>query len=660
MDSLPHKIRGIREDLAIGLVTISILLAQIIYLSCGFIAVSQDEYSRVLLGASWAKAPYIFGGSWAWLPGHFYLLGLALKIHYDLSFTPRIVTMIFSLAALGMLYLLTRNLFNRWVALLCVLIVGLNPIYISLSLTPMADIVYLALIIAFLHFFILWADNKTDRYLLLAALMIGGATSLRYEAWFIMAIFNVYLGLRCIIELWTRRLAHPVWLLAIGLSCLPAVSWMIGNYIYMGDPFFFISWRLSNSIGRVGPITNLIPVLSYAELLLKKGGIICVLAIAGITLSNRFLGRKIWLYLLLSLAPLIVLTLHGGAIGTAYTQRFCIPYLTLLTPFCAYAIWWAVAAEKPSFRYSWQQVGLVLMSLCNLWIVFLAFSATESGVFICLLALVNIAFSYVLLDRKHWIFLTLSLSPLPILLVIRKIGFFPEVKELYFGLYLFFLILFYAFNIRKVGGIFDPPSDRQWQKVALGMIAIICLYNLLGVFNEKPWRQGARVEGLQVGMRVRKLFENDTLAEDDKVLLEYIRSHSTIIRVVSNHPGNFILDRITFSIMAPFDREADTNSFLLDKDSSPYKIDNPAEPKPEYLPCPAYQRNFQKDRPTPCYEPQTNPFSRNPPVDLDVYLADEYIRLVIMKDPKIEVLIIQQTGFKKIDQVGDYHFYLAQ
>lgn len=192
-------------------------------LARGFVSLSADELARVLYAADWAVSPYVFGNGYLWLPGHFYFLGLALRTHNDLFLTPHIVTITFSLISLMMLYLLARYLFNRWVALMCVLIVGLLPLHVHLSLIPLVDILYFTFTLSFLDFFLLWLDDERDQKLLLAALMLSVATSLRYEAWIMAAVFSLYLAICGMMTFWRRRSLRLLWLMAIVLFvCCPA------------------------------------------------------------------------------------------------------------------------------------------------------------------------------------------------------------------------------------------------------------------------------------------------------------------------------------------------------------------------------------------------------------------------------------------------------
>jgi hypothetical protein len=627
------------EAIAFGLVIILTLVVRTVLLASGFVSVSADEYSRILLAASWARSPYfieryIVDANNVWQPWHVYLLGLALKAHNgDLLLTSRIVTTTFSLILLGMLYLLIRKLFNRWVALISVLIVELLPAYVYLSLTPMVEIIFVTFVVGFLYFFFIWLDGRADKYLLLAALVLGLASGFRYDGWFTVIIFSAYLGLHWLIELWTARSLHPLWLLAIGLACLPVCMWLVENYIYWGDPFHFLVGHTGSgdAVRKIGPLTNLFPELGYVELLLQSGAFICLLGVAGIVLSHRFLGHKVWLYLTFGLTPFVILVLRRGTPGVAYRSHYPFPYLVLLTPFCAYAIYWTITAFKQPLRHRWQMAAwgmLAIISLYNLWLVYLRFAGRRSWTLVCLMALAGIVVSCRLLNRKHWLCFTLSLIPLFIFAVIVKIRLVSDLSRLYGVFYFVFLALFYVYITWRAIGERASPSRRQWQIAGSGLLIVICLFNLWKTFSEIP--EGMPIDVIQAGLAVRRLFDDGTLVESDKVLVEVESRNYKGMQVVSNRPGHFILDRSPYG-------EPDRESFLLDRGSSPHQV------------APAFTS----------YESHVNPFSLDHPPSLGEYLANERIRLAVVKDTRLETLLIQQTGFKKIDQVGDYLFYSA-
>ena len=637
LDTVRNSILG-SEAAVFGLVIGLILTVQVITLSRGFVSVSADEYSRVLLAASWAESPYfirryILDATNAWQPWHFYLLGLALRVHNDLFLTSRIVTMTFSLVSLGMLYLLSRKLFNRRSALFSVLIAGLLRAHVNLSLAPMADMIFVTLLISSLYFIIVWLDGQATGYLLLSALMLGLASGFRYDGWFAVTIFSVYLGSRWLIGLWTARSLRPLWLLAICLACLPILVWLMGNYVYWGDPIHFLAGHKGSGLAvrDIGPLAHLFPELVYVELLLQNGALVCALALAGIVLSHRYLGHRLWLYLALSIGPYVILVLRGRSPGVAYRPHYPFPYLVLLTPFCAYALDRVVAAPKQPVRHRWQVEGwglLALMSLYNLWLVYLRYSQKHSFEQVFTLALIGIALSYLVLAHRQWIHLTLSLLPLPILILVSNSGLVSISERLYLGPYFVVLVLLYVYKIWRSAGILSPPSRRQWQVAGWGVLAVICLLNLWQTLLRIPAGMPAGV--IQAGLATRQLFEDGSLGINDKVLIEVDRRNYKGMQVMSNHPRNFVLDRAAYG-------EPDRESFLLDPSSSPYEIG----------------ALFTS------YEAQTNPFSLDPPLSLDEYLRDSQVRLVIVQDPRLENLIIQETEFKRMATAKDYVFYYA-
>jgi hypothetical protein len=630
------------EGIAFGLAIVLALAVRAVVLLRGFFSVSVDEFSRVLLGANWAESPYFIEryilGAWnCWQPWHFYLLGLALKVYDgDLFLTSRIVTMLFSLISLGMLYLLARKLFNRWVALFSVLIVGVMRAHVNLSLTPMVDVIFVTFLASFLYFFLVWLDSRADRYLLVAALMLSVASGLRYDGWFSAAIFGAYVGLRWLIELWATRSLHPLWPLAIGLAGLLICIWLLANYVYFGAPLHFLEGHKGSGPSlEIGPLTDLSIKLAYLELLLQNGGGILLLAVVGVALSYRSLAHRLWLYLAFGFAPFAILMLRnivwGKLPGTAYRPHYPFPYIVLMTPFCAYAIYIVVTASRqsrhrPRWTAGWKM--LVVMSAYNLWVAYLGFTQQQSWVLIGLLALAGGALSYLLLDTRHWLYWTLSLGPLPVLTFLSKSDLASGHLGLYAGLYITFLVLFYAYHIWRSVGVLSPPSHRRWRLAGWGILVILCMFNLWDTLLRIP--EGMPRSAIQAGRAVRRLFDEGTLSGDDRVLVEVERRNYKGMQVMSNHPRNFILDRSAYG-------DSDIESFLLDEGSSPYEVGT-----------------FFT-----IYEEQVNPFSLDPPSSLDEYLNDKHIRLAIVKDPRLEGLLTEQTGFEKAGQVGEYFFYAA-
>ena len=353
-----------KEASNVGIAIGVIAVLQAAVLSLGFTSLTSDEYTRTLFAASWAKTHRL--PSDEWLPGHFWILGTALKIHYDLFLTPRIVTYVFSLQCLIALYLLARYLFNSRVALISIYILGSLQIYVYLSLTPLVDMVYYSFLLWFLYFLLRWLEQSRPAPFFAAALMLGLATTLRYEAWFIAALFSIYLLVRSIAELERSRL--PGTLTAIAVVCIVPCLWLAGSYISHGNPLFimgayggWIRFRLETE-----------SISNWAALLFRTGSHICLLGIAGIWLSTSIIAReKLCLYFGLTFAPLPLLSVFTTGPGNVYPERYAGQYLLPLIPFCAHAVNCALTATRYRFGQLHSWPVLAIFSIFNLWLVYL-------------------------------------------------------------------------------------------------------------------------------------------------------------------------------------------------------------------------------------------------------------------------------------------------
>ena len=335
---LSTKDRGIllqHHTLAFISVIAFILIVYAIVLACGFTSVSDDDYGRVFLAADWVSKSYIFPDGGVWLPGYTLIIGSALKIYYDLFIIPHLIIFLFSLIALFMFYLLTKNLFNAQVALLSILIVGLLPFYVYLSLTPLAEMIYFLLIISFLYFFLLWYERCQDRLLLISASLLTVATTVRYESWLFAACFCLYLGLRWLSAVRSTHAFHLPWLLTIAMVSLFPCLWILRYSLMSGHPLLFMAETFPGKPDTSGLLTSLSPKLAFVELLLQNGSLICLLAMGGLLLLRQEMPHKLWIYLIFSLAPLLLLTLFmkPPEFWAAYKLRYSGLFVILLTPF---------------------------------------------------------------------------------------------------------------------------------------------------------------------------------------------------------------------------------------------------------------------------------------------------------------------------------------
>ncbi|HEX2521003.1 MAG TPA: glycosyltransferase family 39 protein, partial [Terriglobia bacterium] len=535
-----------KEASNVGIAIGVIALLQAAVLSLGFTSLTTDEYTRTLYAASWAKTHLLPTDEW--LPGHIWILGTALKIRYDLFLTPRIVTYLFSLQCLLALYLLARYLFNRWVALISICILGSLQIYVYLSLTPLVDMVYYTFLLWFLYFLLRWLEQRQPAPFFAAALMLGFATTLRYEAWFIAALFSVYLLVRSIAELQRSRVAGT--LIALAVVWIVPCLWLAGNYIWHGDPLQimgayggWIRFRLETE-----------SISNWAALLFRTGSHICVLGLAGIWLSRSIVAReKLCLYLGLTFAPLVVLSVFTTGPGNVYAERYVGQYLLPLIPFCAHAVYCALIADRHRSPIgqlpSWP--ALAIFSIYNLWLVYLKMSG-HGGRLISLLTLAGISLSWRLLELRRWMLLAATLSPLALFIVLPRTRFALISSDAHLRLYFVVLLTFYGLYLLRAK--YSPEhratarfSARQWWSLGAGLLSIVLFYGLWGTFVDHP---DFFHEAPRAGLHVRRLFDERILREDTKVLMQVSDWDFIVIPTMSNRPHNFMFDRYPYKKVA--------------------------------------------------------------------------------------------------------------
>jgi len=609
-----------------------ILIVHVIVLARGFASVSADDYARVLSAASWAAKPYIFTYEGIWLPGYAFIIGPVLKIYYDLFLIPHLIIFFFSFIALFMLYLLTKNLFNAQVALLAILIVGLLPFYVHLSLTPLADMIYFLLIIGFFYFFLVWHDYHQDKILLISAALLTIATTVRYEGWLVAACFCLYLGLRWLSAVRSTHALLPLWLLAMAMVCLFPCLWMLRCYLTSGHPLLFMAETFPGEPDTSGLLTSLSPKLTYIELLFQDGSLICLLAMGGLLLLRREWTQKLWIYLIFSLAPLILLTLfmRPPEFWAAYKPRYSGLFVILLTPFCAYALYWALTAHTQPVKYGWQTAGMALpivVALYNLWLIYLRVEG-QSTVWIFCLAFGSALLGFYLLERYDWIFFALSLVPLLAIMFVFNYLLAMHTPRSYMLWYGIVLFLFYMYFVAKYRRMVNHTSYKHWKIVGITMLSTVIIFNLFSDIRNVPLGEDSDIK---IGWRIRKMFSNGTLTDDSKILVEVSLYNYLPMQVLSNHPANFILARLPTE---GYGKDT-AKSFLLDSNVSMQEIDHTLK---EYL--------IQIDNEEMRYASDFNKF-----------LMSKKIQLLIFKNPKIIALLNSHGTLKFIENIHGYTLY---
>jgi hypothetical protein len=320
------------------------IIIYILLFSSGFKALSADEYSRTLKAYYWKESPsFITTGMW--LPFGYYVEGLALLIWNNLFWTPRIVTIIFSLfSALSFYYLIKIVFEKRIIAFLSTLIMVVLPWHMWLGAAPLADIYSITFTNISLLLLLTGIRKSKNAYILLGGLSSALATGFRYEAWWFTGVFsltNIFFAIKLFIK--QKRKLSLAHLTSSATSISFILLWMISSFLKTGSFTSFVSDRDA----YMGEITSTLweRITYYPKQFLEQPYLIILLiSLIGFLLVtiNKKLRKKLLttgmlLYSLFFLIPFLVLIGYNSRSipPASEASRLITPTVLFLIPFFA-------------------------------------------------------------------------------------------------------------------------------------------------------------------------------------------------------------------------------------------------------------------------------------------------------------------------------------
>ncbi|HZF76281.1 MAG TPA: glycosyltransferase family 39 protein [Acetobacteraceae bacterium] len=207
------------------------LLLHLGLLATGFERVSNDEAARVLLSLELTPANAL--EPFVWPPLHRLLIGTALHLHPDPVWVPRIVAIALALGTLlAVLRLARRVSDDPWVLAAAAGLALVTPYRLVLGSVPMADILMLLLAVLAAERVLAWLQGARTSALLAGCALLGLATAVRYEAWFVVATLGLLLAWR-----WLRggRVSLPVLAGCGVLLCWFPVFWIANSLLWYGS-----------------------------------------------------------------------------------------------------------------------------------------------------------------------------------------------------------------------------------------------------------------------------------------------------------------------------------------------------------------------------------------------------------------------------------------
>lgn len=215
-----------------GLVVLVRLVAMGVLHGLGFRAISDDDYSRVVIAQTFAAAPSLDPSGTSWLPLPFWLTGGVMALAGSSLAVARGLALLTSLASALLVYATARWLAcDRRAALAGGVIGAALPYAARLGMATVPDGYTAALIV----FAAATTANAGVRLRALGAAAATAAALCRYEAWPVAAAVAAF----AILDARRRRAPH-LWLVAL-LAAMGPLAWLLHGALHHGDALFFVT-----------------------------------------------------------------------------------------------------------------------------------------------------------------------------------------------------------------------------------------------------------------------------------------------------------------------------------------------------------------------------------------------------------------------------------
>lgn len=207
----------------------------------GLVALSDDDYARIVIAQAFADAPKLDPSGTSWLPFPFWLSGGTMLVFGKSLEVARIAQAFLAVLSVWLLYAGARVFgMSARTAFWSAAFASVLPLALLLGVATVPELPTAALA----AFSLLALARRTPRAGLLAGLAILPATLSRYEAWPVAAVVALLLlkdAAQAKGEVHEARAVHVVERLAgSALAILGPVLWIAWNHHAHGDAFHFL------------------------------------------------------------------------------------------------------------------------------------------------------------------------------------------------------------------------------------------------------------------------------------------------------------------------------------------------------------------------------------------------------------------------------------
>ncbi len=247
----------------------------------------------------------------------------------------------FGVLSLIALYKVSRNFFDKTLAMVCVLVFSSNLVFLWEQTTAYVDLARTFFEIMALWGFLKWVEKKDNKWLIESAVMLGLAVSTKLLALGSIFVFSILIGLYLFHK--KKIKDFPISLsLYFFISLLVPLPWFVLSFVHTGNPFypFFTTiYPLKLNFSLINPLILPDPISPLYIILLPIG----LFVFRKFNLKLKFVA----IYFLLAFF-IWYLTLGTGG------SRFLLPYLP------AFSILSLGILQKIQRKVQYVLIGLIL------------------------------------------------------------------------------------------------------------------------------------------------------------------------------------------------------------------------------------------------------------------------------------------------------------
>jgi hypothetical protein len=319
-----------RTAIVVGLIAAALSLASTYYyfqhrLILGY----QDSFShleisrRVVVGLSPGIAQ--LGGVWLPLPQLLQAIFVWNGELYRTGLAGAAVSMPCYVVSTILIYRLVRlySPDRKSPAFVAAMVFATNVNMLYQQSTPMDELPFYMFTIAAVYYLVKWVETDNAANLLIGSVASMLAVLCRYEAWFLAGVY-----VACVIVM-ARRLGHS-WRDTRGLALvsavfgllIPAVGWLLYNYLIFDDPLNFAYGPGSSAYQMATRHTDInvgswsLSLKAYGYAVGSDLGLaviaVALLALLVFLIAERFSARSLPILGLLTIIPFFVVTLEWG------------------------------------------------------------------------------------------------------------------------------------------------------------------------------------------------------------------------------------------------------------------------------------------------------------------------------------------------------------